>query len=75
MARLTDPAWMTSRYVADAWRSRPGTLSPQSATASMVRAVVGTMSSAVSVSFSVSSTRKGGHSQESNREPRQEREG
>jgi len=42
----------------------------------MVRVVVGTMSSAVSVSFSVSGTRKGGHSQEeSNREPRQEREG
>src|SRR5262249_14694985 len=40
---------MTSKRITGAWRSRPGTLSPQAATASMVCAVVGTMSSAVSV--------------------------
>ena len=51
-------------------------LLPQPATATMVRAVVGSVaSSAMPVSFPVGGPRKGGRSQESDREPRKEREG
>ena len=67
---------MTSRYVAGAWRSRPGALSPQATTASTVRAVVGAMaSSTVSVSFPVSMPREGERNHDSDREPREGREG
>jgi hypothetical protein len=76
VARLTDPAWTASRRVAGIWGNRPRTLSPQAATAGMVRAVVGTLSfSAVSVSFSVGVPRKGRHSPESDCETRQKRTG
>jgi len=44
VARLTDPAWTACRRVAGIWGNRPRTLSPQAATAGMVRAVVGPMS-------------------------------
>src|SRR5215467_8125374 len=62
---------MKGRWVPDAW-GRSRILSPQAA-AGMVCALVGTMSSAVSVSFPVSEARKGAHSQQSDREPSQNR--
>src|SRR5215467_16231681 len=71
LARLTNLSWTTSRWVSDAW-GRSRILSPQAA-AGMVCALVGTMSSAVSVSFPVNEARNGAHSQQSDGEPGQDR--
>jgi len=76
MAWLTDPAWTASRRDAGTRGIRASTLSPQGATATMVRVVLGTMRfSAMSVSFPVSEPRKGEPSEEGDREPCEQRTG